>query len=336
MAMEAKLLCLVLSAWLTGVVAWGFPWPGLTAQASEGRKVLVAHSAPDALAPIILFLGKERGYFAGEGINPVFMMAKTTLAIKALMVGEVKFTMSATQATKAAVQGAQVKTVFSVSNRSLFWLHARPEVKSIMALKGKVIGIDALGSGPHIAIAAMLREAGLDPNRDVIFKVSGAGMARFAAFKAGSIDAIATTTSTFAPAEREGFTNLGFAGRLDKKVSAGIVTSDRLIREDPALVKGFVKAMVKGIKHFKARREDGIAIMAKVSERPADETAILYDAVRQILDDTGIPEAEAIQETIEMAVQETGAKRSIPVQLAYDLRFVQEANRELKAAGWRP
>jgi len=42
--------------------------------------------------------------------------------------------------------------------------------KDIADLKGKTIGVDAIGGGPMIALSIALRSAGLDPQKDVQWK----------------------------------------------------------------------------------------------------------------------------------------------------------------------
>lgn len=300
------------------------------------RPTRIAHAAPDDIGPMILYLGRERGYFAEEGINPIFLAVKTVVAIAAQLSGDLDFTMSATQSTKAALEGAKVKALFTSSNRSFFWLHARPEIKSYADLKGKRIGVDALGSGPHIAISALLAANVIDPQRDVRFTPAGAGMTRFAALKAGAIDALASTPSTFSAGQKAGLTLLGFAGEMDHTVYGGVVATDRMIKEQPALVKGMVKGMVKGLKLFRQRREVALAALAAVRKEPIADVAILYDEIRKYLEEDGIPRPEAMRGTIDRALAVLGSKRQVPVELAFDLSFVRESNREIEQAGWRP
>ena len=57
-------------------------------------------------------------------------------------------------------------------------------------LKGKKIGVPAIGSDGHNFARRFLRDAGMDPEKDVTFLAVGLGPDAVAAFKAGQLDAV--------------------------------------------------------------------------------------------------------------------------------------------------
>ncbi len=57
-------------------------------------------------------------------------------------------------------------------------------------LKGKQIGVPAIGSDGHNFARRFLRDAGMDPEKDVTFLAVGLGPDAVAAFKAGRLDAV--------------------------------------------------------------------------------------------------------------------------------------------------
>jgi NitT/TauT family transport system substrate-binding protein len=60
----------------------------------------------------------------------------------------------------------------------------------IRDLKGKTIGVPAIGSDGHNFARRFLRDAGLNPERDATFLAVGLGPDAIAAFKAGQLDAV--------------------------------------------------------------------------------------------------------------------------------------------------
>jgi ABC-type nitrate/sulfonate/bicarbonate transport system substrate-binding protein len=60
----------------------------------------------------------------------------------------------------------------------------------IRDLKGKKIGVPAIGSDGHNFARRFLRDAGLDPEKDATFLAVGLGPDAVAAFKAGQLDAV--------------------------------------------------------------------------------------------------------------------------------------------------
>ena len=63
----------------------------------------------------------------------------------------------------------------------------------VAALKGKRIGITALGSATDVGIRAILRPSGLDPDKDVTLLPLGTAENGVAALAAGHIDALVVT-----------------------------------------------------------------------------------------------------------------------------------------------
>jgi NitT/TauT family transport system substrate-binding protein len=79
-----------------------------------------------------------------------------------------------------------------------FELLGREGIRSIADLKGKSIGITALGSSEHVYLAAMLAYIGLDPNQDVNWVTSASAPVRDL-FAGGKVDAFLG----FAPTPQE-------------------------------------------------------------------------------------------------------------------------------------
>jgi NitT/TauT family transport system substrate-binding protein len=79
-----------------------------------------------------------------------------------------------------------------------FELLGREGIRSIVDLKGKSIGITALGSSEHVYLAVMLAYIGLDPNRDVNW-VTSASPPVSELFAGGKVDAFLG----FAPTPQE-------------------------------------------------------------------------------------------------------------------------------------
>jgi NitT/TauT family transport system substrate-binding protein len=61
---------------------------------------------------------------------------------------------------------------------------------AIRDLKGKKIGVPAIGSDGHNFARRFLRDAGMDPEKDATFLAVGLGPDAVAAFKAGQLDAV--------------------------------------------------------------------------------------------------------------------------------------------------
>ena len=78
--------------------------------------------------------------------------------------------------------------IIFVGTHKPFWsLVVRPEVNSVKDLKGRVMAVAGMG-GSHYGITRLiLKQHGLDADKDVVFKVVSIG-ARLPALSAGAMD----------------------------------------------------------------------------------------------------------------------------------------------------
>src|SRR5207247_4081492 len=73
----------------------------------------------------------------------------------------------------AAVRGLPVKLIMVYNDRPLFSLMSRPEIRSMKEMKGKILGIASLTSGESFLSRRLLKEAGVDPERELFLRNIG-------------------------------------------------------------------------------------------------------------------------------------------------------------------
>jgi ABC-type nitrate/sulfonate/bicarbonate transport system substrate-binding protein len=81
-----------------------------------------------------LFVARDRGYYQKEGLDVDLILMRGGVANQALIAGNVDFTTVPTAGLQAALQGAQLKVVLSTFHKPMFWLYARPEIRSVKDL----------------------------------------------------------------------------------------------------------------------------------------------------------------------------------------------------------
>ncbi|HEX5607768.1 MAG TPA: ABC transporter substrate-binding protein, partial [Candidatus Binatia bacterium] len=77
----------------------------------------------------------------------------------------------------------------NTTNKLIFSIYVRPEIKTIEDLKGKKIGVTRFGSATDIAARFALRKHNLDPQKDVTILQMGAMTSIMGGLQGGSIDA---------------------------------------------------------------------------------------------------------------------------------------------------
>jgi ABC-type nitrate/sulfonate/bicarbonate transport system substrate-binding protein len=84
-----------------------------------------------------------------EDLDVELILMTASVANMALIGGNVDFSSSGPSVVGAIARGAPLKFVFLCFNRPMHWLYARPEIKDAKGLKGKKIGVSAIGASAH-------------------------------------------------------------------------------------------------------------------------------------------------------------------------------------------
>jgi len=137
-----------------------------------------------------------------------------------------------------------------------FSVYARPEVKDISELRGKVLGVMTKGASSDHAATALLKRYGMRPGQDVKFLYLGGVREIVAALERGIIPAGVISSPTTLVARRLGFKELVDIGSLKLPyIHNGIVTRRAIVRQNPDLLRNFLKAYVAAIKITKEEPE---------------------------------------------------------------------------------
>src|SRR4026208_1950744 len=102
------------------------------------------------------FVAKERGFFREEGLDVELIVMQAIQTIQATMGNSTQFASATGSAVSAAVQGADIKVIFAVTDRPSFDLIAQPDITSVQQLRGKKIGTGGVGSLAEILARRIL------------------------------------------------------------------------------------------------------------------------------------------------------------------------------------
>ena len=153
------LFLLIVSA---GALYCGFVPP---AQAQQPTSVVIGYPAR-SIGSIQLFIAQEKGFFRDEGLQVHLTQIRADVAKVGMLTGELFAHNSVGTSVRAFQTGAPLKILAVNLQSPLFWLVARPELKSFSDLKGKVMGTTSFGGVQHLAGLRMLRKGGLNPEKD--------------------------------------------------------------------------------------------------------------------------------------------------------------------------
>jgi NitT/TauT family transport system substrate-binding protein len=132
---------------------------------AQARKVQVAVATlSQSVLPLVV--AQERGYYRAEDLDVQLILMPASVANLALIGANVDFISSGGSAITAILHGAPLRFVFVSFNRPMHWLFSRPEIRDVKGLKGKRIGVSAVGGSIHFLLSEVLKKHGLDGSRD--------------------------------------------------------------------------------------------------------------------------------------------------------------------------
>ena len=309
---------------------------GSSAPAQELVKVPVQIPA---ISPAVstFALARDRGYYRQEGLDVQLVLIPSALGMQALLGGNIKFSTAGGSGILPILRGAPVKFVFTTFNRPMFWLYAKPEIRSVENLKGKKVGVSGLGSGPDSLLREILKKNGLEGGRDVVILPVGSGTGRFFALQAGSVDAAMLSVPANLLAQDAGFRELvSFLNEEWIELQGTVNVTDQLLATDPILVEKFLRATLKGFIHFRDLRAQSIANLARFLRTKEESVARIYDLMRPSLTQEGIVNEEIQRKSLEHVVDRAGLKEPPRLERIFDYSLAAKVRNDLRAKGWRP
>ena len=210
---------------------------------------------------------------------------------------------------------------------------AKNEIRSVGELKGKKIGVRALGSSPHGLLSAMLAHVGLDPVKDVEWVADPLFVKMFADGKVDAIE-IVPPASQELRARKIGHVIVNNA--VDRPWSdyfCCMLAGQRdFIRKNPVASKRVLRAMLKANDLCSNQPEQSAKYLVDNGFTPR------YDLALEALRDNNFKwrdyDAEDTVRFYALRLHDVGFIKSNPQKLiadGTDWRFFNELRRELKA-----
>ncbi|MBI4487552.1 MAG: ABC transporter substrate-binding protein [Deltaproteobacteria bacterium] len=307
---------------------------GTTDSFGAERESVHVHVPSFDISVITLYVAKDMGYFTEERVETPFVLATPGVGINGLVAGNFHFSAAAGSASTAIARNMPLKVVLIHTFKPGFWIYARENIKGLLQLKGKKLGVSTIGALPHTLAKLALMKAGLDPDREVVMIAAGTDEVRFAALQIGAVDAAVFNAPLKIRAKREGLKEVSFLGEEVYGLSGGVVTSVRMIQTRPDTVQRFVTAALKGLKYFLANREGSIPIMAKHMKVEPGMAKELYETTIETFTEDGTTGEDFMKSEAQLQATALGLKEVPPFDRPFDLSFARRANQILK--NWKP
>ena len=280
------------------------------------------------------YVAVDKGYFAAEGIQLEFDYSFETDGMKLVGAGKLPFTLaSGEQVPLARAQGLPVVYVaqwwqrFPVVVVSL----AEKNIVKPADLAGRRIGVPIFGGASYIGWKGLVWKAGLDEST---MKVSDIGYTQVAALTQDKVDAaVCYANNEPVQLRRMGQSvNVIAVSDYTNLVSNGIVTNEDTLAKKPELVRGMVRAFLRGLRDAISNPDEAFTISKKFIEglgKDAETDA----AQRQVLAASielwkapklGACDPAAWQTTVDVLKQMKLLTADMPADKLYTNRFVDQ------------
>jgi ABC-type nitrate/sulfonate/bicarbonate transport system substrate-binding protein len=285
---------------------------------------------------VIYPLAQERGYMKEEGIDLRVIYIAPTTSIQAMLGGDVQFTGAGSSALVSIARAAvPLKVVLATNDRVLQWLLARPEITNPKDLKGKRIATTGVAAIATFMLRQILTKHGLDGNKDVVYLDTGQGN-QLPALLAGAMDAAVLSVEQRYVGLDKGMKETFFFGNEVKNSWGTLATTDKLLKENPKMVGGFVRAAVKTLRYMREDKEGTVSALVKFSGVSRQQAGRVYDDLIGTFTRNGVVDDETQRNDLDIIRQVLNAKEAVAINRAYDFRFAAEADQQLSKAGWKP
>src|SRR5262249_1806103 len=293
------------------------------------ERVRVGYSV-GGLIPFPVVIARENNLFEQLGLEIELINIPPTLAVTALVSGDLHYVIFAGTTLNAAVRGLPVKLVMVYNDRPLFSLMSRPEIRSVKEMKGKVLGVASLTSGESFLSRRLLKESGVDPEKEWTLRTIGNTPDRLLGLRTGVVDATTLTVPVDIQAEKLGLTRLAFMGEMLESINGDLGVSERWIQQRPDQIKRMITGIFRGMAYARIHRPESIALVMSKWKMERDVAEKAFDLMLKTWSDNGQASDQALQNGIEESLKISSSKQSVPLSRVADFTFVGDVYRELK------
>ena len=237
-------------------------WGGF-AGAQERIRIAWAGASPANAAIWVL---QEKKILQKYGVEPeIISISASPIVSQALIAGEID--VSATSVAtllSSRLAGADTVMILGIVRTFVDHIITAQNITTPDQLKGKIGGVNRIGSTSDLGLRFALRRLGIDPDRDAKIITAGGNPERFAALSKGVINFTIIPEPFVRQALQLGFRDLFDIGSL--KIPFwwnSVLSREAIVKAKRQLLLKFTRAMIEAIHFNKTHKEESKAIWGK-------------------------------------------------------------------------
>lgn len=272
------------------------------------------------------------GFFKKNGLDVTLIYVNSgVLASQVVASGTAgAAAITATDALRVMSAGVPMKIIMVNIDQFQHLFVARPGIKNPGDMKGKKVAVSRYGSFSDIQTRFLIRQWGMEPDKDVQILQIGNSAARSAALASGGVDG-AIVTPFFIPSAKKAGLNVIFdLSTINAKFANQIViVNENLINEKRAAVRAFARGLIDAIKVWRAGSAATRAYLRKNYKLADADIESIQAESRRFIRAEPTPDMESVQAVWDNT-PDLKARGVTDFGRFVDGSFVTEALKELK------
>jgi ABC-type nitrate/sulfonate/bicarbonate transport system substrate-binding protein len=283
------------------------------------------------------YVSKQLGLFQKHGINiELISFPGGTVGLQALFAGDIQFaTSDGVAGLSANLRGANLYFIAGMINTFPFSILSRPEIRTPEELRGKKIVISRYGSSSDTAVRAAVEKYDLKPDKDVIILQGGGQSERFAALKAGAVDAAIVSPPLNLAGRKMGFNEVIDLSESGVAYShQQIVAIKDYLDRNPDTVLRTLRALIEGLAAWKDPAKKSL-VMSHVAkylrldlEKNKDQVEETYRYYSKTFPTKPYSTAEGLEFTAQILKKNRPEAKDLQAKDFLNNRFVAELEKE--------
>jgi NitT/TauT family transport system substrate-binding protein len=283
------------------------------------------------------YVTKQLGFFQKHGTNiELISFPGGTVGLQALFAGDIQFASSdGVAGLSANLRGGNLYFIAGMINTFPFSIRSRPEIRTPQDLRGKKIVISRYGSSSDTAVRVAVEKYDLKPDKDVIILQGGGQSERFAALRAGAVDAAIVSPPLNLTGKRLGFNEVIDLSQSGVPYShQQIVAIKDYLDRNPDTVLRTLRALIEGLAAWKDPAKKSV-VMTNIAkylrldpEKNKDQLEETYRYYSKAFPTKPYATAEGLEFTAQILKKNRPEAKAIQAKDWVNNRFVGELEKE--------
>ena len=282
----------------------------------------VYNALSGVMAPI--WVAQDAGLFVKHGVTVDLKYLAATTAVQGMLGGGEEIGLVGNQGIDAKLESADLIYVASGLPVFVFQIYARPEIKSMSDLKGKVVAVTQPAASTDYAMRIVLKKNGLEPDKDVRILYAQDINGVLTSVSAGNAAAGIMSAPTSIRAKAAGLKMLVDVTALKIPfLFTGILSSPRVVRDKSEAASRFLRGYIESLAVIRRDKETTTRAMAKFLK--TSDAAVLdsvYEEYKDVFPVTPLISMAEVKAVLDVA-KSPKAKQMKPEEF-FDNSLVQK------------